>query len=114
MKKFLLLALLSLTACAPKMGTVMPYEGGRYVSTGTAANAAEALEMANRTAGQCCTDQSRRHVVLNIENQYQGVISEDAGRLLDTAADLAALAGGWVPTLSSGDDYQTRLTFKCE
>ena len=114
MKNFLFLALLSLTACAPKMGTVMPYEGGRYVSTGTADNAAAALEMANLTAGKCCMDQALRHVVLNAENSYQGTVSEETGRLLDTAADLAALAGGWVPTLSSKDDYQTRLTFRCE
>ena len=114
MKKLLFLALLSLTACAPKLGTVMPYEGGRYVSTGTADNAADALELANLTAAKCCTDQARRHVILNAENSYQGAVSEEAGRLLDTAADLAALAGGWVPTLSGDDDYQTRLTFRCE
>lgn len=114
MKKLLFLALLSLTACAPKMGRVMPYEGGRYVSTGTANNTADALDMANRTAGQCCTDQGRRHVILSTENSYQGVISQDASRVLTAAADLAALAGEWVPTLGRDDDYQTRLTFRCE
>lgn len=92
----------------------MPYEGGRYVSTGAADNAADALDMANRTASKCCMDQARRHVILNTENSYQGVVSEETGRLLNTAADLAAMAGQWVPTLGSSDDYQTRLTFRCE
>jgi hypothetical protein len=119
MKKTLaaFLALATLAGCAstPKMGNVMPLEGGIYQVDGLGSTSEIALQSALYSAETTCKDQHKRHVVTGQKTQYKGLVSQDTNRAIDSAAQVVAnITGSWVPTLSNDDDHRITLTFKCE
>lgn len=118
MWKILLIAagLAVLGGCAsPKLGNVLPMEGGVYQVDGLAANSDDAMKSALYTAEKSCSAQNKRHVIVGQKTQYKGVLSQDTNRTVENVAQtVATMTGKWIPTLSSDDDYRITLTFKCE
>ena len=110
-----LLAILMLAACASRQRNVIPLEGGMYSVTGLGANSDVALRSALNSARATCKPQQKHHIVTDQTMQYKGIVSQDANRALDNAAQkIADATGRFVPTISNDDDYRLTLTFKCE
>lgn len=120
MKKSLIIAAsiaALLTGCAsgPKMGNIIPQAGGVYQVVTSGESKDEALKSALFSAESTCKERKMRHVVTSQKTAYKGMVSEDANRTINKAADIAStLSGGWIPTLSNDDDYQMTLGFTCE
>lgn len=118
MKKLvLLLLLLSLVACAEN-GMLIPKPDGLYSATGKNPNPEKALKIALRTAEQCCKEQNRKHIVLNIsKTAEEGLIAEKPAKVLDVAKDVAFVTVGIFSPLD-GDDLRgqktAEITFRCE
>lgn len=119
MKKtlFVLAAFAALAGCAstPKLGNVMPMEGGVYQVDGVGGDNDEAMKSALYSAETTCKGQNKHHVVTGQKTAYKGIVSQDTNRAIDTVAQAAFAATGKIlPTLSDDTDYRVTLTFKCE
>jgi hypothetical protein len=105
------------TGCAstPKMGNIIPAEGGIYqvVTTGETKDAA--LESALYSAETTCKGRQMRHVVLDQSTEYKGLVTEGTNQTIDKAQEIiAATTGTFFPTLSGENDYRNTMRFKCE
>ena len=113
----ILISILSLSGCAtsPKIGNVIPSEGGIYQAVSTGESRDSALESALYTAEKTCKARKMQHIVLDQKIEYKGILTEDSNKNLDKAQEIiVAATGKWLPTLSSEDDYKINMRFKCE
>lgn len=119
MKKTLIAAaaiVMLVTGCAStKMGNIIPQAGGQYQVVTSGPSKEEALKSALYSAETTCKGRSMRHVMTSQQTTYKGMLSEGANDTMNKVANLAAtVAGAWLPTLSSDDDYQMTMGFTCE
>lgn len=102
-------------ASSPKMGNVIPQSGGKYEVMTTGESNDEAMKSALFSAESTCKQRNMRHVISSQSSAYKGMVSENANKTMDKAAEIVVMAtGAWIPTLSSDDDYQVKLGFSCE
>jgi len=104
-----------LSGCATYQGTVIPKPEGKYevISTGSSKDAS--MKDALGTAGKTCTDQMKRHVILNSQTEYQGAIKEDVKDSINNVLKIANMTSKNNYGSASGDeDYKTTLEFICE
>lgn len=117
MKHLLLLALLTLTACGPKVvprAAVIPHADGDYVTIAKNAREDAALKWALSTAEATCADQGQRFVVVDQTTSYNGLFDERFSRVAGVVGGIAARAGNLIPTGRTPEDYECRLTFRCQ
>lgn len=99
----------------PVQSSVVPLPGGKYEISSSRSNKADALRAALAEAESTCHAKKMRHVVLERNDAYSGLVSEESNKQIETAAQVLALvSNSWVPTLSSDDDHRVQLTFTCE
>lgn len=99
----------------PKMGNVIPEEGGIYQVVTTGESNDTALSSALHSAKTTCEQRQSRFVVLDQKTEYKGLVSEDSNRAIDKVAGIvSAVAFIPIPTLSGDDDYRITMQFKCE
>lgn len=108
-------AIFSGCASSPTMGNVIPQAGGKYEVVTVGASDDEAMKSALFSAESTCKERKMRHVVASRKTAYKGMVSEDANKTMDKAAEVLMLAtGALIPTLSGDDDYRVTLGFSCE
>ncbi len=98
----------------PKMGNVIPNEGGIYQVITSAEDNESALQSALYSAETTCKNRTMRHVVLAQEVKYKGMVSESANQTINKTREIVAFTGLWIPGLTQETDYQITMRFKCE
>ena len=75
----------------------------------------EALGKAMQGAEEYCTRQRATPVVIDEQTKYNGVISEQTGRVVEqVGAVVGAITGVASPQLAREDDYEVSLRFRCQ
>ncbi len=114
---YIFLAAAIVTGCSstPKMGNVIPGEGGIYLVSTTGESNEVALSSALHSAKTTCEQRHLRFVVLDQKVEYKGLVSESTNNTFNKVSEIvAATTFRYIPTLSSEDDYQIAMRFKCE
>ena len=117
MKKIAVLALATLfTGCAmQEMAMVIPKEGGTYDTTSFGPSKKESQEIALYTANKTCDNRQMRHVVSEMETEYQGTIDENINKTVNTVTSIiASTTGNYYGSTATEEDYKTTLSFKCQ
>jgi cytochrome oxidase Cu insertion factor (SCO1/SenC/PrrC family) len=119
MKKLALIiaaaALVSACGTTKPRGTVIPQADNTYQTIAPGGSENAALKAALASAEWECKERNMRHIVLDKQTEYKGVVSQESNKMIDTAAGIfAAASGRFVPTLSGNDDYQVTLKFSCQ
>lgn len=112
-----LVGLLTLTACTttPQNYLVIPREHQQYDTIGTGKSRVAALGKAMQGAEEYCTRQRATPVVIDEQTKYNGVISEQTGRVVEqVGAVVGAITGVASPQLAREDDYEVSLRFRCQ
>lgn len=111
-----LVVVLFLSACAAHdLGMVIPKESGVYSATSLSYSEQESGEAALYTAKNTCENKQLGHIVLKMTTTYQGQIDESFNKSVNSAINIvSAINGQYYGSLSSGSDYKTVVTFKCE
>lgn len=106
---------LTLSACATTPYTlVIPRENQQYDTIGMGKTRVAALSKAMQGAEQYCKNQRATPVVVNEQVKYNGVISEQTGRVVEqVGAVVGAITGVASPQLARDDDYEVSLRFRC-
>lgn len=112
MKTLALLLPLVLAGCASKIGTTVPGESV-HMAIGHGYTETESVEMASHTAATYCQEMKKRPAIDDIATSYNGVVSEKTRQTADTVADVAAVAGVWLPGLGDDEDFKTVAHFRC-
>lgn len=107
-KTILALSLAALAGCASN-ATIIPQVDGQYKSVAQDYEKNAALKTALKSARKTCGEISKRHVVIDTQTEYSGMLSEKNREMADTALVLAGV--GWVS--GNNDDYQVTVTFDC-
>lgn len=118
MKKFLLPALLlstvTLSACqSTPVATVMQRENHTYETTGTGKTKIIAQQNALNSAKNQC-GRLGSPVVLTDNVTYNGVLDEGLGRVADKATKVVTGIFGRSTSLASDDDYEYKISFRCQ
>lgn len=106
---------LILTGCAstPNATTAIQRENNQFEVTGLGKSKTIAMNNAASAANKTC--RSSTPVVLNQDIKYNGVVSEQTGRIIEQAASvIGVLSGSGSNSISRDDDYEATLTFYCK
>ncbi len=112
------LSTLLLTACAstPPPVTSSPViqrPNQTYETTGTGSSKVKAKTVALNSATLTCKGKSP--IVIADELQYNGVLNEQFGRMVEQTTKAAtSIIGAKSPDLSRDDTYEYTISFKCE
>lgn len=112
----LLAGVLTLTACATTPSTlVIPRENQQYDTIGMGKTRVAAMSKAMQGAEQYCKNQRATPVVVGEQVKYNGVISEQTGRVVEqVGAVVGAITGVASPQLARDDDYEVSIRFRCQ
>lgn len=114
MKKTVFLCLLLAGCAAAPKATVIPKLGGEFSAIGQSADRDEALSVALDGAKKECQARGRSFVVVDQRTEYQGQVGEGVNNAVKLAANVASMAGQWLPTMEGDKDYKTTVIFRCE
>ncbi|ONG41913.1 hypothetical protein BKE30_02190 [Alkanindiges hydrocarboniclasticus] len=106
---------LILSGCAstPNATTAIQRENNQFEVTGLGKSKTIAMNNAASAANKTC--RSSTPIVVNEEIKYNGVVSEQTGRLIEQAASvIGVLSGSGSNSISRDDDYEAKLTFYCK
>lgn len=106
---------LILTGCAstPNATMAIQRENNQFEVTGLGKTRTTAMNNAATAANKTCRSSSP--IVVNEEVKYNGVVSEQAGRLIEQAASvIGVFSGSGSNSISRDDDYEATLTFYCK
>lgn len=105
-----------LSACAaPRMGSVIPREGGTYQVISTGASEKVALESALHSAGSTCSGRGMRHVVLDHRTEYKGIGTETSAQVIEQVRRvILGTTGQRAPEIAGEEDYRVTMDFRCE
>ena len=106
---------LILTGCAstPNATTAIQRENNQFEVTGLGKSKTIAMNNAASAANKTC--RSSTPVVVNQDIKYNGVVSEQTGRIIEQAASvIGVLSGSGSNSISRDDDYEATLTFYCK
>ncbi len=111
-----LLAALTLTACAttPKNPLVLARADNSYETIGQGKTRTQALSQALDNARSTC--RSQQPIIQNEQTRYQGVISEQTGRVIEQVGTVVGAITGQRDLggrLARDDDYEVTLKFTC-
>lgn len=93
-------------ASTPKLGNVIPEEGGIYQVVTTGESNDTALSSALHSAKTTCEQRQSRFVVLDQKTEYKGLVSESTNNVMKALP--------LIPNFSSETDYRLEMRFKCE
>lgn len=112
---FALIPALLLAACATTPNPlVIPRENNQYDTVGMGKTRVIALNQAMQSVNATCRGKGGNPVVINDETKYNGVVSEETGRLIERVGSaVGAIAGIASPNMSRDDDYQVTVHFRC-
>ncbi|RYZ88419.1 MAG: hypothetical protein EOO68_26470 [Moraxellaceae bacterium] len=106
---------LILTGCAttPNATTAIQRENNQFEVTGIGKTRTTAMNNAVNAANKTC--RSSNPVVVNEAVKYNGIVSEQTGRIIEQAASvIGAISGTGSNSISRDDDYEATLTFYCK
>lgn len=104
-----------LSACASTQSTlpVIARADASYETTGLGKTKLDAQRHALNTAQKQCG--SKTPIIIKDNHTYNGIIGEQAGRVLDKGMGVVGLILGTpTPELSRDDDYEYTINFKCQ
>jgi ABC-type Fe3+-hydroxamate transport system substrate-binding protein len=112
---FALLPAVLLAACATTPNPlVIPRENNQYDTVGIGKTRIIALNQAMQSVNTTCRSKGGNPVVISDETRYNGVVSEETGRLIERVGSaVGAIAGIASPNISRDDDYQVTVHFRC-
>lgn len=109
------LALLAGCATAPRMGSVIPKEGGVYQVISTGASEQEALESALHSAETTCRGRGLRHVVIEHRTEYKGLATEGTAQAIEKVRSIIlGTTGQRAPQIAGEEDYRVSMQFRCD
>lgn len=112
---FMLLIIVSLAGCATNPSLVIPKENGIFIVKSESYSETESTGLALEKAAETCSSNEQRHIVKSISTEYKGTLDKElAGAVLAAASVLASVTGTYYGNVSTDQDYQTTLVFKCE
>ena len=105
---------LALTACAsnPSMTTAIQRENNQFEVTGLGKSRTIAMNNAANAANKTC--RRAQAVITNEEIHYNGIVSEQTGRVIEQATSVIGIFSKNIPSVSRDDDYEAKLTFYCK
>ncbi len=116
MQKLLAITLgaLVLSACqSTPTAPVIQRNNATFETTGLGTTKALAQKHALDSAKKQCG--MRSPIILSDQVHYNGVLDEKTGRLIDQGvAIVGTVLGTKTPSLSRDDDYEYRISFKCQ
>lgn len=116
MKKIIALSAfaIALTACqSVPTAPVVARADQTFETTGLGKTKAQATENALASAKKQCGLKSP--IVIKDSVTYNGVLGEKTDRLIDKGVNiLGAVVGNKLPSLTSDDDYEYAISFKCQ
>ena len=103
------------TTPAPRLGNVIPQEGGLYQVITTGKSEQSALESALYSAERTCGAEGMRHVVLDHRTEYKGLGTEAWAQTIEQVQRIILGSGGQRRTEIAGEeDYRVSMQFRCE
>lgn len=116
MKPIILLTSLAivLTACqSTPTAPVMARADQSFETTGLGKTKTDAQKDALNSAKKQCG--LKTPIIIKDEWHYQGILDEKTDRLISKGASvIGAVIGSKVPSLASDDDYEYKISFKCQ
>ncbi|OUY07451.1 hypothetical protein [Acinetobacter populi] len=108
-------AVIGLTACAtqPTSSLAIQRENNQYQVTGIGKNKITAQNNAVKAAQNTCK-RGTTPVVSNESTQYNGVVDESTGKIINQAGSIAGVFLGKDVNLSQDTDYNVTLDFYCK
>ncbi|WP_119155270.1 hypothetical protein [Caldimonas tepidiphila] len=106
----------TLAGCAtPRMGSVIPREGGQYQVISIGESEKAALESALYSAESTCKGRAMRHVVIDHRTEYRGLGTETAAQTIEKVGRIIlGTTGQRAPQIAGEDDYRVTMQFRCE
>lgn len=109
------LALLAGCATAPRMGSVIPKEGGVYQVISTGISEQAALESALYSAETTCRGRGLRHVVMEHRTEYKGLATEGTAQAIEKVRSIIlGTTGQRTPQIAGEEDYRVSMQFRCD
>jgi hypothetical protein len=112
-KLLIMLTVSALAGCATNDAQIVPQPNGIYQSIATGASKEDVRISTLKAAEDTCNKRNLRHIVTNEATSYKGLVSEDAGRMIEMAVSILSTTG-FLPGTKSDKDYEMTLTFYCE
>ncbi|MFU8927936.1 hypothetical protein [Acinetobacter puyangensis] len=108
-------AAIGLTACAtqPTSSLAIQKENNQYQVTGIGKNKITAQNNAVKAAQNTCK-RGTTPVVSNESTQYNGVVDESTGKIINQAGSIAGAILGKDVNISQDTDYNVSLDFYCK
>lgn len=108
-------AAIGLTACAtqPTSSLAIQKENNQYQVTGIGKNKITAQNNAVKAAQNTCK-RGTAPVVSNESTQYNGVVDESTGKIINQAGSIAGAILGKDVNISQDTDYNVTLDFYCK
>lgn len=109
-----LVATLTLSACqSTSSSPVIQRTGGIYETTGIGDTKIRAQQNALNSANKTC--RSKQVIVLKDTVRYNGILGEGAGRMIGQVGSVVGgIFGTNTPELSRDDDYEYKISFRCQ
>jgi hypothetical protein len=112
-----ILILLTAGCSSTRTTSVMPRQDNVYQISATSDDKNDALDATLKQAKKTCKAKDMHYVVVDEQSKYQGVLSENTAKNINKAASIAEVFYFplmFIPSLTSDDDYEVTVLFKCE